>query len=349
MSDEESQVNNHPVVHLSHGPYAAEIATYGGGIRSLTYRGLPLMEGYSDGEYPPLSVNVVLAPWPNRIRDGRFYFHGQSHQLSMTEPDRNNAIHGFVSDAVWDVMSHADDATATTLATTIEPQQGWPWALHVTSTYELSDQGLTCTCEITHPDSAPGVGAAPVAYGFHSYLSALGSPIDECTLDMFVRSQLPLDPDRKLPSGDITDITAEFPIHHIELRDQLLDDCFGREAVSSRDTMSESVSPDTARTDLSRRDVASDIRAARLLNSDGRGVQMWVSPQIKWFQVFTADPSWGYPYPGRGRALAVEPMTVPPDAFNSGTDVANIAAGESLVVKWRIGYAAEHTAGADHG
>ena len=124
----------------------------------------------------------------------------------------------------------------------------------------------------------------------------------------------------------------------IELRDQLLDDCFGREAVSSRELTS-NVSPEKASVDLSARDVAPDIRAARLVNGDGHGVDMWVSPQIKWFQVFTADPSWGYPYPRRGRALAVEPMTVPPDGFNSGTDVAEIAPGESLVVKWRIGYA----------
>ena len=339
MSDEESQVNNHPVVHLSHGPYAAEIATYGGGVRSFTYRGLPLMEGYRDGEYPPLSANVVLAPWPNRIRDGRFHFHGQPYQLSITELDRNNAIHGFVSDAVWDVVSHTDDPAGVTLGTTIEPQQGWPWTLQVTSTYELSDQGLTCTCEITYPADTPGAGAVPVAYGFHSYLSALGAPVDDCTLDMFIRSQLPLDPDRKLPSGDIIDATAGSSVHRIELRDQLLDDCFGREVVSGREEMWKSSSPDKASTDRQLSDVAPDIRAARLVNGDGYGVEMWVSPQIKWFQVFTADPSWGCPYPGRGRALAVEPMTVPPDVFNSGTDVAEIASDESLVVKWRIGYA----------
>ena len=322
MSDEESQVNNHPVVHLSHGPYAAEIATYGGGVRSFTYRGLPLMEGYRDGEYPPLSANVVLAPWPNRIRDGRFHFHGQPYQLSITEPDRNNAIHGFVSDVVWDVVSQSDDPAGVTLGTTIEPQQGWPWTLQVASTYELSDQGLTCTCEITHPADTPGTGAAPVAYGFHSYLSALGAPIDECTLDMFIRSQLPLDLDRKLPSGDVIDVTGGASVRRIELREP-----------------TSNVSPEKASVDLSARDVAPDIRAARLVNGDGHGVDMWVSPQIKWFQVFTADPSWGYPYPRRGRALAVEPMTVPPDGFNSGTDVAEIAPGESLVVKWRIGYA----------
>ena len=339
MSDEESQVNNHPVVHLSHGPYAAEIATYGGGVRSFTYRGLPLMEGYRDGEYPPLSANVVLAPWPNRIRDGRFHFHGQPYQLSITEPDRNNAIHGFVSDVMWDVVSHTDDAAAVTLATTIEPQQGWPWTLQVTSTYELSDQGLTCTCEITYPADTPGAGAVPVAYGFHSYLSALGAPIDECTLDMFIRSQLPLDPDRKLPSGDVIDVTAGASVRRIELRDQLLDDCFGREAVSDREAVANSAPPENASADTSPNDVAPDIRAARLVNGDGHGVDMWVSPQIKWFQVFTADPSWGYPYPRRGRALAVEPMTVPPDGFNNGTDVAEIAPGDSLVVKWRIGYA----------
>ena len=39
---------------------------------------------------------------------------------------------------------------------------------------------------------------------------------------------------------------------------------------------------------------------------------------------------------GRIDALAIEPMTCPPDAFNSGVDLDVIEPGESLVASWDI-------------
>jgi aldose 1-epimerase len=41
--------------------------------------------------------------------------------------------------------------------------------------------------------------------------------------------------------------------------------------------------------------------------------------------------------PAAGRiGLAVEPMTCPPGAFNSGTDVITLGAGETTAVRWEI-------------
>lgn len=312
------------------------------------------MDGYAEGDYPPLSANVVLAPWPNRVRDGRFHSHGHTYQLTMTEPSRNNAIHGFVANTVWQITPadhHDANPSAVTLTTTVEPREGWPWTLDITSTYELSDVGLTCTCAITnvsdhYPHRASAVNndkhcrLAPVAYGFHSYLNALGSPLNECILDIPVHSHLLLDPVRKLPTGTIIDarhtlgpaITTDdvptdtypmgsnqgAPVHRIHLRDQLFDDCF---RINPRAE---------SHTGL--------IRAARLLNTAGQGTELWTSPRMRWLQIFTADPTWGHTYPSRGRAIAVEPMTAPPDALNSGTDIEEIAPGESFTVQWRIAY-----------
>ena len=56
----------------------------------------------------PARAGQVLAPWPNRIRDGRYTFDGEAHQLALTEPARHNAIHGLVNWARW----HAGRASA---------------------------------------------------------------------------------------------------------------------------------------------------------------------------------------------------------------------------------------------
>jgi galactose mutarotase-like enzyme len=38
----------------------------------------------------------VLAPWPNRLRDGRYRWDGEEHQTPLSEPETATAIHGHV-------------------------------------------------------------------------------------------------------------------------------------------------------------------------------------------------------------------------------------------------------------
>jgi aldose 1-epimerase len=68
----------------------------------------------------------------------------------------------------------------------------------------------------------------------------------------------------------------------------------------------------------------------RLLGPDG-GVEVWAEPAFGWVQVFTPSD-----HPGRGRAVAVEPMTCPPDALNSGDGLITIAADASWSASWGI-------------
>ena len=57
---------------------------------------------------PPGGAGQHLMPWPNRIRDGRYRFDGADMQLSLSEPDRHNAMHGLVR--VYQDMGRLDDA-----------------------------------------------------------------------------------------------------------------------------------------------------------------------------------------------------------------------------------------------
>jgi aldose 1-epimerase len=54
---------------------------------------------------------------------------------------------------------------------------------------------------------------------------------------------------------------------------------------------------------------------------------------LEWVQVFTGDALAG---PWRRGAVAVEPMSCPPDAFNSGTDVVRLEPGGETVHRWGI-------------
>jgi len=63
---------------------------------------------------------------------------------------------------------------------------------------------------------------------------------------------------------------------------------------------------------------------------------LWVDEKVGWLQVYTADDQPAF----ARRALAVEPMTAPADAFNSGDGLVTLATagepGDELSVSWGV-------------
>ncbi|WP_278255977.1 hypothetical protein [Nocardioides convexus] len=83
-----------------------------------------------------------------------------------------------------------------------------------------------------------------------------------------------------------------------------------------------------ALTDLDR---DADGLATVRLRADGAGVDLWVDEHHRWLQVYTADDT------ATPRvSVAVEPMTAPPDAFNSGDDLVVLEPGASFAATWGI-------------
>jgi aldose 1-epimerase len=74
----------------------------------------------------------------------------------------------------------------------------------------------------------------------------------------------------------------------------------------------------------------------RLTAPDGRFVELWQESDFAYVQVFTTRifPKDG----GLGTAIAVEPMTAPPNAFNSGQGLRWLEPGESWSGSWGIRY-----------
>jgi aldose 1-epimerase len=63
------------------------------------------------------------------------------------------------------------------------------------------------------------------------------------------------------------------------------------------------------------------------------GVELSAGPELPWLQVHTGDR----PEPENNRrGLAVEPMTSPPDAFRSGTDVVRLSPGAEHAAAWTL-------------
>lgn len=289
---------------IASGPYRAIITESGGALRSLTHDARALVDGFAEDEMAPGGRGQLLVPWPNRVRDGKFSFHGRELQLALTEPAHHNASHGLVRWVAWTPAERAADSVSLTYR--LMAQTGWPWTYDVRVTYAVTDDGLTVTQSATNLADEPG----PYAAGAHPYLAVGPGPVDGLELTLPATRRYFTD-DQLVPVGDESTAGTALDFRGGRpLADTALDDCF---------------------TDLERDPggrATTTVRDPRT----GEGVSLWVDETWTCLQLFTAD---GVPGTAR-RSLAVEPMTAPPDALNSGTGLVVLEPGESYAGSWGI-------------
>ena len=308
------QAPHNRALQISAGNYTATIDPHGAGLATLLYDGKPLVAGYQHAR--PFTAGALLAPWPNRTGDGIFSHHGSIHRLACNEADRNNALHGFAAEANWHVTEHS--RSAVTLQWQGPARTDWPWPLHYSITWALADDGLSAKLTVTNTSTNtgtetahPNTASSPFGLGWHPYLSALGAPLDECTLSMPAATNLPLDPDRLLPAGPEIPAT-EIVGKHQAMAGITLDHCFRMEASQT--------SSDHA------------AHQIELRNADGHGTILWADEHFGWCQVYTSPEA----APSIGRAVAVEPMTCPPNALRSGESLLQLASASSTTFRFGI-------------
>ena len=290
---------------ISAGDYSATVTELGAGLREFRYRDRPVIAQYEPDELPPGAAGQLLSPWPNRIDGGQYAFGGASYQLDLSEPVRGNAIHGLTRWAGWRVAAHAADAVR--LRHVLHGRPGYPFCLDLTVEYRLSAaDGLQVTVRADNAGSRP----APYGTGSHPYLTAGTSVIDECELQLPAARWLRAD-DRGIPQGQPEDVTGT-PYDF-------------REPRLVADTVL-----DHALTGLS---AGPDGRAWAGLSGAGVQVAFWAGEGYRWLQVFTGD---GLEPSRRRRAIAIEPMTCPPNSFVTGTDLLTLQPGESVTHAWGI-------------
>ena len=100
---------------ISAGGYRAVVTECGAALRVLEHDGRPLVAGWPEDEQTSAGRGQLLAPWPNRIRDGRYSFGDRDLQLPLSEPKLHNASHGLVRWASWTVEEHTDQSVSSML------------------------------------------------------------------------------------------------------------------------------------------------------------------------------------------------------------------------------------------
>lgn len=292
---------------LVHGGQRVVITEVGGGLRTYSVDGQDVIDGYAEGEMPDAARGAALLPWPNRLKDGRYDFMGRTYQTAITEPSRQNAIHGLTRWLSWD--GHQPEKSRVEMSLLLHPQEGYPFTLSLGIEYLLTDQGLSVQTTATNAGDQP----LPYGAGHHPYLTVGTERIDVATLRIPALLRLEAD-ERQIPTGRL------IPIEGTEF-DFLEPRPIGQTRL------------DTAYTSL----IADANATTRVVMEDpvgGRRLTLWMDRAYGYLMVFTGDT---VPEPARRRrGLALEPMTCAPNAFRNGLGLITLAPGQSTISNWGI-------------
>lgn len=286
---------------LRRGDALAVVTELAAGLRLYSRRGVQLTETYGDAEISPGAAGITLAPWANRVEDGVWYLDGRKQQLDITEVSKNNASHGLLRNTAYGLVDESEFSV--TLEATVFPQHGYPFLVRHRVQYLLAeDLGLVVRQTLINDSTAP----APFVLGAHPYLRLGDTDLDELRLTVSAGTRLVAD-ERLIPrssepvSGD-TDLREGRPVGTLDI-------------------------------DVALTDITFDGGVARhtLAAPDGRSVSLWQDETCRYVHVFVTTQ-----FPGRARAVAIEPMTGPANAFNSGDGLRWLQPGDSFTVGWGI-------------
>lgn len=190
----------------------AGIGTLGGQISQLSLNGKQLIPEFAGKDQQALVFGYTLAPWPNRLAEGRYSFQQQSYQIAGLD-DQNNANHGLLLAEEFEVQAKHQDWVE--LSYSFGQGNQYPFAIDLVIKYQITEDALVVSATAINNSSHP----APFAIGFHPYF-LVG---DEFELSANFRSRVLTD-ERMLPTGvenvNGLNLNAASP----EL--STLDDCF---------------------------------------------------------------------------------------------------------------------------
>lgn len=276
-----------------------------------------------------------MIPWPNRLRDGQYEWNNRHLKLEMNEVDRQTAIHGLLYSRMMQIQSHKSDHQSAEVTLHYQfdgKDEGYPFQLDVQLIYRLlkRDRGsprqlggeasgsnptastsssTSSEFELEVETIATNVGneKLPFAVGWHPYFRLFGpsaeqsetgtgtETVDELFLSCPIGQQIEVDADRLLPTGQIHPAP---PFETQSLRGRQFDGGY-RLALSSSNKKMDNENEDKYFTKVHNKQL-------------GLSLVLWQDQNFPYIQIYI---------PPSRLSIALEPMSHPVDAFNSGPAV----------------------------
>ncbi len=292
-------------IAIAHGDQRAVIAEVGATLRAFVKGGAPVIEGFAADERCSGARGQVLFPWPNRLGEGPWEFSGRVGRATIDDSIERTSLHGLVRWRPFQLDSFNQNRCVMSLL--VHPSPAYPFAVFIEVAYHLGALGLTVTSTVTNRDEVP----IPVGLGFHPYLSVSTATIEGAELEVPADAFLSVD-ERHLPLGEILPVAGGAW------------DFRTAKSVSGHEL-------DLTYCELRRDD--SGLATATVRDSAGGVVELSVDRNFPYLQVYTGD----HLEKGRRRtAIAIEPMTCPPEALRSGKDVVVLEPGQRWAGSWRV-------------
>lgn len=284
-------------INLICNDYTATIVTMGGAIASLKYLGMDITNPFSPNTIPVAHQGKILAPWPNRISDGRYTFDNIDYQLPITDFKTNSASHGLVAWKEWNIVSITQSTLE--LQTYVSPIYGYPFLISLNATYEVID-GMGLKVDITARNI--GKNPAPYGVGMHPYITCNGDHIDECKLTMPFKNVFTLT-ERMTPDELVNVDCMDFNFTSGKVIGQReIDHCF----------------------------ISADPTRMNTVILENQQLKVYCKTNAPYVQLFTPAKL------GR-RSLAVEPMSCPANSFNNGIGLITLKEHQYYTLTYIIG------------
>jgi aldose 1-epimerase len=279
------------------------VPQYGACLLDLRFGGISVLDGFKTPEEMVAGAwgkNIVLFPFPNRLRDGRYTHEGKTYQFDLNNADTQNAIHGFGNTAPMVIRFISLDSGEGEGDGEEEEEEGYegydgegamihcawihdgshsayPFAFAFDIVMRLKNKEFHVEMAFTNHHST----AIPVGLGWHPYF-VMSENVGDTSLKM-PQSELILIDNRMLPTGEKQAYTAFDTL--TKIGDTSLDNGFfvtetGKKA-----------------------EVTLQSERGKLTYWQELGEQKW-----NFLQVFT---------PPHRKSIALEPMTCNIDAFNN--------------------------------
>ena len=298
------------IVNEKTGMVLEIIPEKGAKVNRLSYRNefgsFDVIDGYNTPEAVmenKYSKSSVLAPFPNRVADGKYEFEGKEHFLPINMPEENNSIHGFVEHEEFEVVGSSQTEEGYEIRLRLNAdggKEGYPFPFIMDIVYRLSDAGLECETFVENTGSQN----MPFGHGWHPYFKTEGS-VRDLQLQISEVEQIEVD-DRLIPTG-VKTLFDEFH-EAAEIADTQLDTGFKLSGGEGSVVLT---------------DIENDIQISVIMDGEDN--------KYKYVQIFT--PPDGCP---AENTIAIEPMTCEANAFNSGEGLITLVPSEKFAGKFRV-------------
>lgn len=143
--------------------------------------------------------SFVMVPWTNRIKDARFGFGGQTHQLKPNHPD-GSAIHGVGRDHAWGILDRSPYSARCVFDSRSVEGVNCPSAFGAVMRVEIGADRVEIDLDLTNLGDEP----MPCGVGHHPYfMRSLWNDGDELRVKAGVSGRYPCD--TQIPTGAIVD------------------------------------------------------------------------------------------------------------------------------------------------